>query len=96
MFPFGNTVSVITMTGENLLKVFEHAVEDYKPEDAEGAFLQVAGRWSILLSLSSSPTIIYDIIIDIMCMKIYIISIRVNRSNQHQQTWKYHGSIMIH
>ena len=41
LFPFGNTVQVKKITGEDLLAVLEHSVSGYPA--AQGAFMQVSG-----------------------------------------------------
>ena len=43
--PWGNTIDVVTITGDTLKLVLEHSVESYKTNDPDpsGRFLQVSG-----------------------------------------------------
>ena len=43
--PWGNTIDVVTITGNTLKKVLEHSVESYRTNDPDpsGRFLQVSG-----------------------------------------------------
>src|SRR5271166_4004372 len=41
MFPFGNTIEMIEISGKILLQALEYSVEDFNLEDARGKFLQV-------------------------------------------------------
>ena len=41
--PFGVTIDIVELAGEDLISVFEHSVTDYDPCSRHGKFLQVSG-----------------------------------------------------
>ena len=45
MFPYANTLAVVTMSGGQVMQLMEASVEAYKNETApkQGEFLQVSG-----------------------------------------------------
>ena len=52
MFPFGNTIEMIEITGKTLLQALEYSVLDYNTEEAKGKFLQVITFTDFILLIS--------------------------------------------
>ena len=45
VWPFGNEVELVRITGRTLINMLEHSVSAYNPEDPKGSFLQVSGKY---------------------------------------------------
>ncbi len=56
--PFGNTICIIQVTGEQILQALEHGTKSYPSED--GAFLQVSGLTYEIDESVESPVVLDD------------------------------------